>query len=68
MSKLNSISPVTITGPKEIVATLAHAIYNERKGANDAAKIAAMERGMLAALSLCTVEVRSDYDPGDRWA
>ena len=68
MSKLATFSPVTITGPKEIVAILAHAIYNERQGANDPAKIAAMRSGMLAALSLCTVTVHNDSNPGDRWA
>ncbi len=59
---------VTITGPAELVATLATAIAREVDTTNDPAKITAMRDGMLAALSLCTVTVRNDANPGDRWA
>ena len=63
MSKLAQ-HQVRVTGPKEIVATMSEAAATER----DPSKLAAIRAGMLAALSLCTVTVRNDANPGDKWA
>jgi hypothetical protein len=63
------MNTVTITGPKELVAILAKGIYDElRKASPDAERIASMRNGMLAALRLCSVEVRNATNVNDRWS
>ena len=63
MSKLAQ-HQVTVTGPKDIVATMSEAAATER----DPSKLAAIRAGLFAALHTCTVTVRNDANPGDKWA
>ena len=60
---------IQINGPKGIVAELSASIALElSKPSPDADKVISMRKGMLAALRLCTVEVRNDTNAGERWA
>ncbi len=60
---------VQIKGPKGIVAELSTAIALElSKPSPDADRVISMRNGMLAALRLCSVEVRNDTNAGERWA